>query len=181
MGLVRGKKLALFNMLHVFFIKNRGFIHSASLSVPVVAAAWQLFHSAVLYVIFSQKPEVKPAYRVSMGGSRHCISASLPWSGTASPGPHRAWAAACPAPRACAFQRWACLIMSNAWHWSPGVPTATGQLTLLPWCSNFSIYILDSLKIFDLHNYVTYCFCTFETAPVGKYARKKKWKCIWLF
>lgn len=180
MGLVRGKKLALFNMLHGFFIKNRGFIHSASLSAPVVAAAWQLFHSGVLYVIFSQKPEVKPAYRVSMGRSHRCISASLPWSGTASPGPHRAWAAACPTPRACAFQHWACLSMSNAWHWSPGVPTATARLTPLPWCSNFCIYILAVWR-FSIYTIMLPTASAPLKQPQWANMPKKKWKRTWLF
>lgn len=78
MGLVRGKRLALFTTLHGFFMTNRGFIHSASLSAPVLAAAWQLFHSRVPYVIVSGKPELKPAYGLLMGGGHRRISASLP-------------------------------------------------------------------------------------------------------
>lgn len=75
MGLVRGKRLALCTTLHGFFRKNRGFIHSASLSAPVAAAAWQLFHGSVPYAAFSPKPEVKPAYRcqweVAVAASQH--------------------------------------------------------------------------------------------------------------
>lgn len=80
MGLLRGKRPALFNTLHVFFVKNRGFIHPGSLSAPVVAAAWQLFRGGVPYVIFYQKLEVKPAQGVPTGGGCCRGSASLPWS-----------------------------------------------------------------------------------------------------
>lgn len=186
MGLLRGKRLALFNTLHVFFIKNRGFIQPDSLSAPVVAAAWQLFRGGVPYVIFFRKLEVKPAQGVPTRGGCCRGSASLPWSQHPSPdlAPHlpapaeheppsvlihvaappgaELWPPAMPScPQAH-------LSTSNARHRSPGVPLAHPPPSVM----QFPHLYFDSFKIFSLCNCATYCFSTLGTAPVGKYTKK---------
>lgn len=91
MGLVRGKRPALSSTLLGFFTTNRGCIHSASLSAPVVAALGS-FAAVLCRTLFSSQSKGSSL----LTGCQHLsIAPSLPLH------------LHCPNPPACTFLRWA--------------------------------------------------------------------------
>lgn len=153
MGLVRGKRPALSSTLLGFFTTNRGCIHSASLSAPVVAVLGS-FAAVLCRTLFSSQSKGSSL----LTGCQHLsIAPNLPLH------------LHCPNPPACTFLGFSfpwCWVsscphlnVSNTCHQAPQPPArlSLGDAT--------SVY---RWKLSPLCNCATYCFCVSATAPVGK-------------